>query len=58
MVVAVITAVGMGLAVVVVDGVVNGACQPRSEVVRMDKRMVLGREIVEEKGRMNGKEEW
>jgi hypothetical protein len=57
-IVAVITAAGMGLAVVVVDGVVNGACQPRSEVVRMNKGMVFGREIVEGKSCMNGKEEW
>ena len=38
---------------VVVDGVVDGVCQPQSEVLRMNKRIVFGREIVEGERYMN-----
>ena len=57
-IVAIIAAVEVGVAVVVVDGVVNGVCQPLSEVVRMNKGIVFGREIVEGKSYMNGRKEW
>ena len=40
-IVAIIAAVEVGVAVVVVDGVVNGACQPLGGVVRMNKGVVF-----------------
>ena len=57
-IVAIIAAVEVGVAVVVVDGVVNRACQPLGGVVRMNKGIVFGRDMAEGKSYMNGRKEW